>query len=92
MTQDSVDSMLFTQEVLDAWKGHSGSFARRHAIPQARKHKYDIMRWLGYWPFSMIWTLVSDFVKRVARAIYNMIHGILQSISNKIFADVKQDF
>jgi uncharacterized membrane protein YgaE (UPF0421/DUF939 family) len=96
MTQESVNNGRMTQEHLDKWKRSlqsSYSYRRgKNTIPQAREYKYDIMRWLGYWPFSLIWTLLSDFVKRVARAIYNIISGLLQDISDKIFADVKDDF
>jgi hypothetical protein len=98
MNQTSVDSGLFTEELLEKWEEylHNRYTPYRKndlsSIPQARNHKYRILEWIGYWPFSVIHTLLSDFVKRISRAIYNMIQGWFQAISNKIYADMKADF
>jgi hypothetical protein len=92
MSEKSVNDGILDQKVLDAWKVTCRSYPYDLQIPQAREYKYHIMRWLGYWPFSVVWTVISDFVRRISKAIYNAIHGALQAISNKIFADVKGDF
>jgi len=91
MNQRSVDNNLITKEVLEHWKNFCRPRAHQMEIPQVREHKYNIMRWMGYWPFSMIWTLISDFVRRVSRAIYNAIRDMLQAISDRVFADMKED-
>ena len=98
MTQDGVHDQLFSKDILEKWNeeisGRSPySFPRdARTIPQVQDYKYDILRWLGYWPINLIWTLINDFVKRVSKTIYNMISGMLQSISDKVFSDVRADF
>jgi len=89
MNQDSVDAGLITKETLEEWKGFRQSHHIR--IPQVGDHKYRILRWLGYWPVNMVWTLISDFLKRISKWIFNLIRGILQSISDWTFKDLKAD-
>jgi len=94
MNQDSIDKGLFDEKILKNWKDRHkpyGMYRDDGNIPQVRNYKYDILRWVGYWPFNVVWTLISDFVKRISKAIYNMIQGWLQAISNRMFADVKSD-
>lgn len=38
-------------------------------IPSVRKNKGKISMWIIYWPVSLIWSLINDFVKRVINAI-----------------------
>jgi hypothetical protein len=60
--------------------------------PQAGSHKSDIMMWMTYWPFSGLWTLINDPVRRVFRTIYTQIAESLQSISNRMFKKAVADF
>jgi hypothetical protein len=54
-------------------------------VPQVGEHKSRIITWMAYWPFSMIWTLINDPIKRAFREIYNHISNFMQSISNRVF-------
>jgi len=65
------------------WKEHVND-----AKPSPKYHKEQIMTWLTYWPLSVFWTVFDDFVKRVAKAIYNHISGYLQRMSDRVFRDV----
>jgi uncharacterized membrane protein YuzA (DUF378 family) len=65
---------------------------REQIAPKARDHKGRIMVWMCYWPWSMVWTLINDPVKRLFKQIYLQIQGLLQSISNRAFAGVENDF
>ena len=60
--------------------------------PQVREYKSQIMRWMTFWVISMIWSLINDFVKRVFRSIYLKLATFLQSISDKMWRNVKGDF
>lgn len=53
--------------------------------PKVGKHKERIVRWIAYWPSSVIWTIINDFVQRIAKSIYNLISSTLQRISDKVF-------
>jgi hypothetical protein len=43
--------------------------------PRASDHRADIMTWMIFWPWSVIWTVVNDPVRRLARNLYIMILG-----------------
>lgn len=60
-------------------------------IPKASDHKSRIMTWMCYWPWSMVWTLINDPVKRLFKQIYLQIAGMLQRISNSVFSGVEDD-
>jgi hypothetical protein len=54
--------------------------------PTARDNKSRIMRWMSFWPISMLWSFLDDFIKRVFKTIYHRISSFLQRISDNIFA------
>lgn len=60
-------------------------------IPKAGDHKGRIMTWMCYWPWSAVWTLINDPVKRLFKQIYLQIQGLLQAISNSAFRGVEDD-
>ncbi len=60
----------------------------KHYPPMAMQHKGDILFWASYWPFSAFWTLLNDPIRRLWNAIYSVLGGFLQRISNKVFEDV----
>lgn len=46
------------------------------------------MFWIGYWPFSVIWFLISDLVREFAEFVYNKVAGTFQRLSDRMFADL----
>lgn len=58
-------------------------------VPLVRENKERVMLWMVYWPFSAVWTIVNDPIKRLFRHIFNMIQDALQLVANRVFADVK---
>ena len=67
---------------------HRRSYSDSNYPPMATQHKGDILFWAIYWPFSAFWTLLNDPIRRLWNAIYSVLGGMLQRISNKVFADV----
>jgi len=59
--------------------------------PQVREHKSDIMRWMIYWPFSGLWTLVNDPVRRAFRFIYTKMQATMQAVSDRMFKNAADD-
>ena len=51
-------------------------------------YRYELVGWIIYWPFSCVWTIINDPVKRIATSIYLQIEGILQKMSDNVFKDV----
>ena len=76
------------KDFLNRQLGHSWS---KKYPPQISDHKGDYIRWLSYWPFSLLYTLTHDFIRRIARAFYNAISKYLQSISDWVFSHAKVD-
>ena len=54
--------------------------------PRARDNKSRILRWMSFWPVSLLWSFLDDFVKRIFRSIYQRIHNFLQRIADNMWA------
>lgn len=60
--------------------------------PQASQYKSKITTWMFYWPWSMLSTLFSDFIRRLYTFIYSRIKEVYQKISDKIYSDISEDW
>lgn len=56
-------------------------------VPSAKEHKGEILRWMSFWPFGVVWYVINDFVKGIFKAIYQRIAAFLQGIADKIWQD-----
>jgi hypothetical protein len=68
-----------------AGQWHSGN------PPSPFYFKSRLVGWIIYWPFSGLWTIINDPVRRIAQGIYSHIETLLQKISNSVFKDVKKE-
>ena len=66
-------------------------YRRRSLPPKATENKSRILMWMSYWPFSAVWTLINDPVKRAFEYLYARLSGLMQKISDHIFKDLKAD-
>jgi hypothetical protein len=55
--------------------------------PLASENKSLLITWMAYWPFSFVWTIVNDPVRRAFNAIYSHLAGLLQRISDRVFRE-----
>ena len=55
------------------------------------KHKARLYIWIGYWPFSFVWTMINDPVKKAIKAIRRRLTGIYEFIARKIVGNVSDD-
>ena len=60
-------------------------------VPQVKEHKSDILMWMTYWPFSGLWTLINDPVRRIFQWIFVGIKSSLQKISDRMFKTALAD-
>jgi hypothetical protein len=60
--------------------------------PMVSENKGRIYMWLTYWPWSFLWTIINDPVRKIAKAICNKISSLLQSISDKVWSGTDKDF
>jgi len=72
-------------ELLEKDLREKSHYCRHVSAPLAQDNKEAILVWMFYWPFSAIWTLIDQPVKRIYKFIYRKIANYLQNISNKMF-------
>lgn len=58
-------------------------------IPVAKENKARIMSWMMYWPFSGVWTLINDPVRKAFQLVYRNIENFFDKMSASIFAELK---
>jgi hypothetical protein len=80
----------FTPALAAAFKSHYFGFGDG-LVPQAHDHKGDILMWMTYWPFSSLWTLINDPIRKIFRTIYTNIASSLQAISDRMFKTATAD-
>lgn len=56
--------------------------------PKATEFKSNIVGWMAFWPFSLIATLLGDFVKDIFEFIYEKFRNCWQKISDYVWQDV----
>lgn len=56
-------------------------------MPEVKKHKSLILTWMFYWPFSAIWTVVNDPIRRVFQRVYVGLETVYQRITDRAFAE-----
>lgn len=55
-------------------------------IPQISDNKARITSWIVWWPWSAIWTVLNDPIRRLAEFIYNRLQTTYQAVANRVFA------
>jgi hypothetical protein len=66
----------------EAWKSF---LAFKDVIPKVADKKGKISIWIMYWPVSMLWSLVNDFVKKALRIVIMKCQVIYDSIAKSAF-------
>lgn len=60
-------------------------------IPAVSRYKATILFWMAYWPVSLLWSLLHDFIERLFNRIYLLLSGAFQSLANRTFAGIPDD-
>ena len=55
--------------------------------PSPRTHKADIMTWMMFWPWSLLWTLLNDPIRKFFRHCYYYMVSWLESIRDYYWKD-----
>lgn len=72
----------------DEWESHI-QYKDELKKPIASKNKEKISVWVVYWPFSVVWSLINDFIKRMVEQLVIRFQKIYQSISNRAFKKIE---
>ncbi len=60
-------------------------------IPSAVNNKARIMMWMTWWPWSALWTLLNDPIKRAFRALFQALKARFQKMSEYAFRHIDDD-
>jgi len=60
-------------------------------IPQIGDSKSRAIAWIVWWPWSALWTILNDPIRRIATAIYNQLQTTYQALANRVFAKFAVD-
>lgn len=90
-------SQPLSLEMKERWADWLPSHSRTHYrgeshVPQVTEHKADIIRWMTYWPFSFVWTLLNDPIRRFYEFVYDQVGVKMQKVADLMFKNTKQDF
>jgi hypothetical protein len=85
----SIQGETIPENLLNEFRGEFGRFD--NIIPKARENKGRILTWMAYWPWSMLWTMIHDWVERIFRFIFDHLVKIYQSMADYVFRDIVAD-
>jgi len=54
--------------------------------------KGNILYWICYWPTSLLWFLVSDFIKEIANALFRRLQGYYQWAWDSVWKGARGSF
>lgn len=66
--------------------------AHRRFPPHAAHNKTRIVTWMAFWPWSLVWTMIDDPIKRIFEFLYRRIQTLLEGISKRAFQGTESDF
>jgi hypothetical protein len=75
----------------DSDKWTNDSRTRKCKVPLYKDHVTKVMRWIGYWPISLLTWIFNDMVRTFVRMVANFLADWLQSIANRVFSVVSND-
>lgn len=65
---------------------------RLKLIPVAWEHKALILTWMTYWPWSFLWTVTNDFIRKAFKRIQRALSDLMDRIARFVFRDTAKDF
>lgn len=73
--------------LMEEWKRRlSYSFE----VPQVHNNKEKIAIWITYWPISLIWSLINDFIKKFVRTLVMKFKDVYQGITMSSFKGIEK--
>lgn len=74
-----------TKRQKEEWNQHE---PYSYTKPLFSENKRKITVWAMYWPTSLIWSFLNDFVKRFFSTMVNHFRKLYEAITNKAFKDM----
>ena len=81
----------WTKYLLEGRDSHQRYTYAFATAPSAREHKSRITTWMAFWPWSLVWTLINDPLRKLFEHIYQHIQRLYQSIADRLYAGVEEE-
>jgi len=62
------------------------NYGSTSVIPKISDNKAKVTGWMIWWPWSALWTIFNDPIRRLANAIYNQLQDVYQALADRVFA------
>lgn len=59
--------------------------------PSVHNHKSQVMGWLVYWPWSALWTLINDPIRRIWEWMFRGLRSIYETVAAHVYRGVEED-
>jgi len=79
---------LLSNKDVSTYNVHSLKSALQEAKPKTADMKSTIISWIGYWPISLIGTLLNDPIRRLFNWVYSLVSSLYDKMSAKTFEEI----
>lgn len=81
-----------SEEANIAWKKHIKENYTGYKEPDFMSFKSKIIGWMAYWPISLFWTFLSDFLRRIWSRIFRAFSKVYESMFKSTLKEMISDF
>lgn len=86
---DNFSRALANEGVLKTWyRGAGDELTIDKIAPKPSENKSRILYWIGWWPLSVVGTIVGDYLLRVVNHIYDLFVTVYERISHSVFGSI----
>ncbi len=73
------------QDLISKWENLVERRFSKGVPPDWMQSKATMTMWMSHWPFSLVWTVLNDPIRRIFMFIYSRLGGIMQWITDRQF-------
>jgi hypothetical protein len=82
---------LYLTNIREYYRLYPYNFNSNKSKFNAKENKERIVNWMMYWPFSGLWTLINDPIKKSFQRIFTGLENRFQKISDDITKEFNDD-
>jgi hypothetical protein len=82
---------LYLTNIREYYRLYPYNFNSNKSKFNAKENKERIVNWMMYWPFSGLWTLINDPIKKSFQRIFQGLENRFQKISDNITKEFDND-
>jgi hypothetical protein len=85
---ESTDGRHTIEELKKGFESAKNGYDGVGSVPVAKDNKAEIISWMMYWPFSVLWFALSDFLVDIWNLIYKMFASLFDGVSKRFTKDI----